>query len=73
MMSTDFEDAVIAFGESFDLAYDRREREKRKHELLRIIDAEYGEDGAYAIALKKIVEKADVGADAREQDRRSEG
>ena len=72
-MSTDFEDAVIAFGESFDLAYDRREREKCKRELLHIIDAEYGEDGAYSIALKAIVEKADIGADALEQDRRSEG
>ena len=72
-MSTDFEDAVIAYGESFDLAYDRREREKRKRELLHIIDAEYGEDGEYSIALKAIVEKADVGADGQELGRRSEG
>ena len=72
-MSTDFEDAVIAYGESFDLAYDRREREKRKRELLHIIDSECGEDSAYSIALKAIVEKADVGAHGQEQDRRSEG
>lgn len=72
-MSTDFEDAVIAYGESFDLAYDRREREKRKRELLHIIDSECGDDSAYSIALKAIVEKADAGADARKPDRRSEG
>ena len=72
-MSTDFEEAVIAYGESFDLAFDRREREKRKRELMHIIDAEYGEDNCYSIALKSIIEKADVGADALEPDRRSEG
>lgn len=71
-MSTDFEDAVIAYGESLDLGCDQREREKCKRELLHIIDAEYGEDNAYSNALKGIVEKADVGADAREPDRRED-
>ena len=73
-MSTDFENAVIAYAQTLSASWtDAKARAKCKRELLRIIDAEYGEDGAYAIALKAIVEKADVGADALEPDRRSEG
>ena len=71
-MSTDFEDAVIAYSKSLELAYDRRERENRKSEILHIIDSEYGDDSEYSIALKVIVEKANIGADALEPDRRSE-
>ena len=63
-MSTDFEEAVIAFGQS--LNGDVRERDRCKRELLRIVDAEFGEDNAFTNALKGIVEKAYIGADAVE-------
>ena len=73
-MSTDFEEAMIAFAQSLTASWgDAKQRAKCKRELLKIIDAEYGDDNAYAIALKAIVEKANIGADAREQDRRAEG
>ena len=73
-MSTDFEDATIAYAQSLTASCgDAKAREKCKRDLLRIIDAEYGEDTVYSIALKGIVEKADIGADALEADRRIEG
>ena len=73
-MSTDFENAVIAYAQTLSASWtDAKAREKCKRELLHIIDWEYGEDNGYSDALKKIIEKADVGADALESDRRSEG
>lgn len=60
-MSTDFEEAVIAFGQS--LNGDVRERDRCKRELLRIVDAEFGEDNAFTNALKAIIARAEVGAE----------
>ncbi|MBR5548764.1 MAG: hypothetical protein IKU71_03440 [Kiritimatiellae bacterium] len=71
-MSSDFEEAVIAFAQSLKATWgDAKARAKCKRELLRFVDAEYGEDCAFSIALKAIVENADVGANAMEPDRRS--
>ena len=59
-MSTDFEEAMIAFAQSLTASWgDAKQRAKCKRELLKIIDAEYGDDNAYAIALKALVEKAE--------------
>ena len=63
-MSTDFEEAVIAFGQSLNAnPADERELSRRKRELLRIVDAEFGEDNAFTNALKAIIARAEVGAE----------
>ena len=55
-MSSDFEEAMIAYAQSLKASWgDAKAREKCKRDLLRIIDAEYGEDNSYSIALKGII------------------
>ena len=61
-MSTDFEEAVIAFGQSLNAnPVDDRVRSRSKRELLRIVDAEFGEDNAFTNALKAIIARAEAG------------
>lgn len=61
-MSTDFEEAVIAFGQSLNAnPVDERVRSRSKRELLRIVDAEFGEDNAFTNALKAIIARAEAG------------
>ena len=61
-MSTDFEEAVIAFGQSLNAnPVDERVRSRSKRELLRIVDAEFGEDNAFSNALKAIIARAEAG------------
>ncbi len=61
-MSTDFEEAVIAFGQSLNAnPVDERVRSRSKRELLRIVDAEFGEDNAFTNALKAIIARAETG------------
>jgi hypothetical protein len=63
-MSTDFEEAVIAFGQSLNAnPVDERVRSRSKRELLRIVDAEFGEDNAFTNALKAIIARAEAGAE----------
>ena len=64
-MSTDFEETVIAYAQYLTKPCgDVKTRMKRKREVLNIIDVEFGEDNAFSNALKGLVEKADIGADA---------
>ncbi len=61
-MSTDFEEAVISFGQSLNAnPVDERVRSRSKRELLRIVDAEFGEDNAFTNALKAIIARAEAG------------
>ena len=61
-MSTDFEEAVIAFGQSLNAnPVDERVRSRSKRELLRIVDAEFGEDNAFTNALQAIIARAEAG------------
>ena len=61
-MSTDFEEAVIAFGQSLNAnPVDERVRSRSKRELLRIVDAEFGEDNAFTNALNAIIARAEAG------------
>ena len=54
-MSTDFEEALIAYAQSLDAAWATdKDRERLREELVRIIDAEFG-DGVFAIALKRLL------------------
>lgn len=64
-MSTEFEETLIAYCQSLWATWgEMLERDRCKRELLRIVDTEFGEDSAFTIALKGIVEKAYIGADA---------
>lgn len=54
-MSTDFEEALIAYAQSLDADWATdKDRERRRMELLRIIDAEFG-DNVFSIALKRLL------------------
>lgn len=54
-MSTDFEEAVIAFAQSLDAdwATDKK-KEKIRERLVELLDSEF-EGSAFAIAMKRIV------------------
>lgn len=54
-MSTDFEEAVIAFAQSLDADWATdKEKEKIRESLVELLDSEF-EGSAFAIAMKRIV------------------
>ena len=55
-MSTDFEEAVIAFAQALDATWSTAKEVRRvKQRLIDIIDSEF-EGSTFAIAMKRIVE-----------------
>lgn len=68
-MSTDFEEAVIAFAQSLD-ARERTPEEIRRRErrLLKLIESEFG-TSCFGIAMKRLVNRCAKIADLLEAER----